>query len=161
MRKRMIHDFQSQLFKMCGIRTLVLTAYEGEDQELKVSMYVFGALPSFILVMVLFRDDVETLLNDGKSFFKYCPEWKDTILWQEWVQFSMDCFSDGLSNMRTCVTCLYGFQIPFPSLKSRSSWTGREPSRRRFPLLRTMLGAPYCHPLHRLTTIEPRLSSLC
>ena len=42
MRKRMIHDFQSQLFKMCGIRTLVLTAYEGEDQELKVGMYVFG-----------------------------------------------------------------------------------------------------------------------
>ena len=40
MRKRIIHDFQSQLFKTCGIRTLVLTAYEGEDQELKVGMCV-------------------------------------------------------------------------------------------------------------------------
>ena len=111
--------------------------------------------------MALFRDDVETLLNDGKSFFKYCPEWKDAILWQEWVQFSMDCFSDGLSNMRSYVTCLYGFQIPFPSLKRRSSRTGRGPSRRRSPFLRMTPGAPYCHPLHRLTTIEPRMSSLC
>ena len=124
MRKRMIHDFQSQLYKMCGIRSLVLTAYEGEDQELKVGMYVFESLPSFILVTVLFRDDVESLQNDGKSFFKYCPEWKDAILWQEWVQFSMDCFSDGLPNMRSYVTYLNGFQIPFRPLQSRSSQTG-------------------------------------
>ena len=38
MRKRIIQDFQSQLFKTCGVRTLVLTAYEDEDNNLKVGM---------------------------------------------------------------------------------------------------------------------------
>jgi len=38
MRKRIIEEFQSQLFKTCGIRSLVLTAYEGEDHDLKVCM---------------------------------------------------------------------------------------------------------------------------
>ena len=112
--------FQSQLFKTCGICTLVLTTYEGEDQELKVSMCVFHAFPSYnisLIVMVLFRDDVETLLNDGQSFFKFCPEWKDAVLWQQWVQFSMECFSNGHSNICSCVTCLHALQIPFPSLK--------------------------------------------
>jgi hypothetical protein len=37
-RKRVIEDFQSQLYKTCGIRTLVLTAYEGEDGDLKVGL---------------------------------------------------------------------------------------------------------------------------
>src|SRR5579859_6983428 len=40
MRKRIIRDFQSQLYKTCGIRSLVLTSYEGEDGDLKVAMYV-------------------------------------------------------------------------------------------------------------------------
>jgi hypothetical protein len=38
MRKRIIQDFQSQLYKTCGVRTLVLTAYEGEDNNLKVGL---------------------------------------------------------------------------------------------------------------------------
>ena len=38
MRKRIIQDFQSQLYKTCGIRSLVLTAYESEDHDLKISM---------------------------------------------------------------------------------------------------------------------------
>jgi hypothetical protein len=38
MRKRIIQDFQSQLYKTCGIRTLVLTAYEGEDNDLNVAL---------------------------------------------------------------------------------------------------------------------------
>jgi hypothetical protein len=38
MRKRIIQDFQRQLFKTCGVRTLVLTAHEGEDKKLKVSL---------------------------------------------------------------------------------------------------------------------------
>ena len=36
--KCIIEEFQSQLFKTCGIRSLVLTAYEGEDHDLKVCM---------------------------------------------------------------------------------------------------------------------------
>jgi hypothetical protein len=38
MRKWIIQDFQSQLYKMCGICSLVLTAYESEDHDLKVRM---------------------------------------------------------------------------------------------------------------------------
>src|ERR1700761_4609918 len=38
MRKRIIQDFQKQLYKTCGVRSLVLTAYEGEDHNLKVGM---------------------------------------------------------------------------------------------------------------------------
>jgi hypothetical protein len=38
MRKRIIQDFQRQLFKTCGIRTLVLTAYKGEDEHLNICM---------------------------------------------------------------------------------------------------------------------------
>jgi hypothetical protein len=38
MRKQIIRDFQNQLFKTCGIRSLVLTAYEGEDGDLKVAL---------------------------------------------------------------------------------------------------------------------------
>ena len=38
MRKRVIQDFQRQLHKTCGVRTLVLTAHEGEDKKLKVSL---------------------------------------------------------------------------------------------------------------------------
>jgi len=40
MRKRVIQDFQHQLYKTCGIRSLVLTAYEGEDNNLKIGMWV-------------------------------------------------------------------------------------------------------------------------
>jgi hypothetical protein len=38
MRKRIIQDFQRQLFKTCGIRSLVLTAYEGEDHDLNICL---------------------------------------------------------------------------------------------------------------------------
>lgn len=37
-RKRIIQDFQRQLYKTCGIRSLVLTAYEGEDHDLKLGL---------------------------------------------------------------------------------------------------------------------------
>jgi hypothetical protein len=38
MHKRIIQDFQRQLFKTCGICTLVLTAYEGEDHDLNICL---------------------------------------------------------------------------------------------------------------------------
>lgn len=38
MRKRIIQDFQGQLYKTCGIRSLVLTAYEGEENNLNVAL---------------------------------------------------------------------------------------------------------------------------
>ena len=40
MQKRIVQDFQMQLFKTCGIHSLVLTAYEGEDHDLNICLYV-------------------------------------------------------------------------------------------------------------------------
>ena len=36
MQNQIIQDFQRQLYKTCGICSLVLTAYEGEDNDLKI-----------------------------------------------------------------------------------------------------------------------------
>jgi hypothetical protein len=38
MRKQVIQDFQVQLYKTCGIRTLVLMAYKGEDDDLNIGL---------------------------------------------------------------------------------------------------------------------------
>ena len=40
MQKWIIQDFQIPLFKTCGICSLVLTAYEGEDHDLNIYLYV-------------------------------------------------------------------------------------------------------------------------
>ncbi|KAI9434699.1 hypothetical protein H4582DRAFT_2060123 [Lactarius indigo] len=69
--ERIIQDFQSQLYKTCGIRSIVLTAYEGEDNDLKIGF----------------------ILQDGKDFWKFCPDWKSAALWQQWAQFGMQCFA--------------------------------------------------------------------
>jgi len=78
-----------------------------------------------------FRDDAEKVINDGKSFLKFCPNWRDAILWEEWRQFGIQCFSEG---------------IPFIALNAMYSWTVQKSMRsllfkiapgqsiRRFPL---------------------------
>ena len=38
MRKQIMQDFQKQLYKTCGNCSLVLTAYEGEDNDLKICL---------------------------------------------------------------------------------------------------------------------------
>ncbi|KAI9434764.1 hypothetical protein H4582DRAFT_2059889 [Lactarius indigo] len=76
LRERIIQDFQSQLYKTCGIRSIVLTAYEGEDNDLKIGF-----------------NDVKSILQDGKDFRKFCPDWKSAALWQQWAQFGMQCFA--------------------------------------------------------------------
>jgi hypothetical protein len=38
MHKQIIQDFQRQLFKTCGICTLVLTTYKGEDHDLNICL---------------------------------------------------------------------------------------------------------------------------
>jgi hypothetical protein len=40
MHQRVIEDFQCQLYRTCGIRSLVLTAYEGEEHDLRVGMCI-------------------------------------------------------------------------------------------------------------------------
>ncbi|KAH9007820.1 hypothetical protein EDB85DRAFT_2165197 [Lactarius pseudohatsudake] len=77
MRERIIQDFQIQLHKTCGIHSLVLTAYEAEDNTLKIGL-----------------NDVSTVLQDGKSFRKYCPDWKSAALWEQWIKFGQKCFSN-------------------------------------------------------------------
>ncbi|KAF8268580.1 hypothetical protein EI94DRAFT_1800312 [Lactarius quietus] len=76
LRKRIIQDFQRQLFKTCGIRTLVLSTYKTEDNDLSIGL-----------------DDVESVLDDGISFLEFCPDWKTAPLWEQWTQFGIHCFS--------------------------------------------------------------------
>ncbi|KAH9040940.1 hypothetical protein EDB85DRAFT_1886610 [Lactarius pseudohatsudake] len=73
MRERIIEDFQSQLYKTCGICSLVLTAYESEDNNLKIGF-----------------NDVSSVLED---FRKYCPDWKSAALWEQWIEFGKKCFA--------------------------------------------------------------------
>ena len=61
-------------------------------------MFVSHAPLSSIEMMVTFgmsRDDVEKVIYDGKSFLKFCPDWKNAVLWEEWRQFGIQCFSEG------------------------------------------------------------------
>ncbi|KAH8985230.1 hypothetical protein EDB86DRAFT_2833172 [Lactarius hatsudake] len=76
MREWIIEDFQSQLYKTCGICSIVLTAYESEDNNLKIGF-----------------NDVSSVLEDGKDFRKYCPDWKSAVLWEQWIEFGKKCFA--------------------------------------------------------------------
>ncbi|KAN0127804.1 hypothetical protein V8E53_014360 [Lactarius tabidus] len=38
-------------------------------------------------------DDVHSVLKDGNDFKEFCPDWKNTDIWQEWSKFSYKCFS--------------------------------------------------------------------
>ncbi|KAH9167727.1 hypothetical protein EDB89DRAFT_1909818 [Lactarius sanguifluus] len=76
MRERIIQDFQSQLYRTCGIRSIVLTAYEGEDNNLKVGF-----------------NDASSVLQDGRDFRTFCTDWKSAALWEQWTQFGKMCFA--------------------------------------------------------------------
>ncbi|KAH9172395.1 hypothetical protein EDB89DRAFT_1906250 [Lactarius sanguifluus] len=76
MRERIIQDFQSQLYRTCGIHSIVLTAYEGEDNNLKVGF-----------------NDASSVLQDGRDFRTFCTDWKSAALWEQWTQFGKMCFA--------------------------------------------------------------------
>ncbi|KAF8270246.1 hypothetical protein EI94DRAFT_1698918 [Lactarius quietus] len=76
LRKWIVQDFQRQLFKTCGICTLVLSAYKTEDNDLSIGL-----------------NDVESVLDDGISFLNFCPDWKTAPLWEQWTQFGINCSS--------------------------------------------------------------------
>lgn len=44
-RRRIIRDFQTQLYKMCGMRSVILVAYEDDAGIIRASMYVIGMYP--------------------------------------------------------------------------------------------------------------------
>ncbi|KAN0136534.1 hypothetical protein V8E53_005581 [Lactarius tabidus] len=106
MQKWIIQDFQRQLFKTCGIHTLVLTAYKGEDQDLNICL--------------LSRDDVEKVINNGKSFLNFCPQWKDSDLWEQWRQFGIQCFSDVVNADPPVPDCTWTINKRIPIFKDNT-----------------------------------------
>ncbi|KAH9035046.1 hypothetical protein EDB84DRAFT_1437970 [Lactarius hengduanensis] len=68
-------DFQTQLFKTCGMRSVVLVAYANKDGNPRAAM-----------------DDWNSVLDDGMSFSKFCPNWKDARVWLEWMKYCRKCF---------------------------------------------------------------------
>jgi hypothetical protein len=41
-------------------------------------------------------EDGHTVYNDGKDFTKYCPEWKSSVLWDQWYQHGLKTFAKSL-----------------------------------------------------------------
>ncbi|KAH9001968.1 hypothetical protein EDB86DRAFT_2827429 [Lactarius hatsudake] len=50
--------------------------YESEDNNLKIGF-----------------NDVSSVLEDGKDFRKYCPDWKSAALWEQWIELGKKCFA--------------------------------------------------------------------
>ncbi|KAH9010972.1 hypothetical protein EDB85DRAFT_2160497 [Lactarius pseudohatsudake] len=74
-RGRIVRDFQTQLFKTCGMRSVVLVAYADKDGNPRAAM-----------------DDWNSVLDDGMSFSEFCPNWKDARVWLEWMKYCRKCF---------------------------------------------------------------------
>ncbi|KAH9035919.1 hypothetical protein EDB85DRAFT_1889093 [Lactarius pseudohatsudake] len=70
-----VRDFQTQLFKTCGMRSVVLVAYANKDGNPRAAM-----------------DDWNSVLDDGMSFSEFCPNWKDARVWLEWMKYCRKCF---------------------------------------------------------------------
>ncbi|KAH8980260.1 hypothetical protein EDB86DRAFT_3088058 [Lactarius hatsudake] len=62
-RGRIVRDFQTQLFKTCGMRSIVLVAYADKDGKPRAAM-----------------DDWNSVLDDGMSFADFCPTWRNASL---------------------------------------------------------------------------------
>ncbi|KAH9035587.1 hypothetical protein EDB84DRAFT_1437881 [Lactarius hengduanensis] len=69
-----VRDFQTQLFKTCGMRSVVLVAYADKDGNPRAAM-----------------DDWNSVLDDGMSFSEFCPKWKDARVWLEWMKYCRKC----------------------------------------------------------------------
>jgi hypothetical protein len=51
----------------------------------------------------IFSDDGHGIFNDGHNFLEFCPDWKSAVLWPQWVQFGMKCFSKGSPYLHPCL----------------------------------------------------------
>jgi hypothetical protein len=86
LRKQIIQDFQRQLFKTGGIQTVILTAYKQKTMILTLDCEaIHFPLRWDSHSHPMCRDDVESVLNNGISFLKFCPYWKTTPLWEQWT----------------------------------------------------------------------------
>ncbi|KAH9017443.1 hypothetical protein EDB84DRAFT_1566833 [Lactarius hengduanensis] len=86
-RGRIVRDFQTQLFKTCGVRSIVLVAYEDKDGNPKAAM-----------------DDWNRVLDDGMSFSDFCPHWRNCPVWHEWMKYARTCFGPENGNMERSKT---------------------------------------------------------
>ncbi|KAH9012689.1 hypothetical protein EDB85DRAFT_2158821 [Lactarius pseudohatsudake] len=66
-RGRIVRDFQTQLYRTCGARSIVLLAYQKEDGTPQVSM-----------------DEWNADVGGGMDFNDFCPKWRGTVLWDTW-----------------------------------------------------------------------------
>ncbi|KAN0141769.1 hypothetical protein V8E53_000231 [Lactarius tabidus] len=72
---RIIRDFQSQLFRSCGVRCIVLTAHQQEDNTIVTGMF-----------------DTNKEKDAQKQFLSFCPDWKTVILHKEWQTYAKRCY---------------------------------------------------------------------
>ncbi|KAH9000688.1 hypothetical protein EDB86DRAFT_3075150 [Lactarius hatsudake] len=74
-RGRIVRDFQTQLYRTCGARSIVLLAYENEDGTPQVSM-----------------DEWNADVGGGLDFNDFCPKWRESVLWDKWKKYGRKCF---------------------------------------------------------------------
>ncbi|KAH9016363.1 hypothetical protein EDB84DRAFT_1567258 [Lactarius hengduanensis] len=74
-RGRIVRDFQTQLYRTCGARSIVLLAYQKEDGTPQVSM-----------------DEWNADVGGGMDFNDFCPKWRSTVLWDTWKKYGRKCF---------------------------------------------------------------------
>ncbi|KAF8264581.1 hypothetical protein EI94DRAFT_1805674 [Lactarius quietus] len=70
-----VRDFQTQLYRTCGVQSIVLIAYAKEDGTPQVAM-----------------DEWNNDLNDGMDFGTFYPNWRNTEVWDQWKKYSRYCF---------------------------------------------------------------------
>jgi hypothetical protein len=51
------------------------------------------------MILCVFSDDGHNVCDDGHNFLEFCPDWKSTDLWEQWVQFGIKRFSNGLPSL--------------------------------------------------------------
>lgn len=93
---RIIRDFQSQLFRSCGLRCIVLTAHQNENAQIITGLYVlrFYALPVHRCSAFHSNESNKSMENEP-SFLSSCPDWRTVPLWKEWQKFAKKCFQGG------------------------------------------------------------------
>jgi hypothetical protein len=95
-KSRIIRDFSTQLYRTCGIRCIVLLAYQDEDGEIKAGMYVFQSLLWIYNPCTSARSDENNQkLDNGIDFTKFCPNWKKVPLWEKWSDYAEMSFGNG------------------------------------------------------------------
>lgn len=91
-------------------------------------------------------DDVHAVLKDGKSFIKFCPDWKNTSLWKEWVNFGVKCFSKGWSMSHLNVTIfIYDFSRGPSEPSTEGSLKDKQDSNTDYITARWTSRDPICH----------------